>query len=217
MTDDDAREGMAGAGATAEARSNGHGRAPAERLLTAEEVAEILRVTATWVYEQSRAGRIPPVRLGRNGCCRPHAIAAWSNSWITAGPREARRGRNRPVERLRWVWRPIGATVDEIAQRTVELLADQARKPFRLLDTQAVARMLGMSGEWVRDHAAELGAIRLGDGPKGALRFDASRVRAVLESRRLDPPRAKQRQQAGPRRRSMGVLPADVPADVKDW
>jgi hypothetical protein len=111
----------------------------------------------------------------------------------------------------------IEATVEEIAQRVAELLADRAREPFRLLDTQTVARMLGASEEWVRGHAAELGAIRVGDGPKGALRFDAARVRAALESRRLDRPDMERRRQPGPRRRSMGVVPAAVPADVKDW
>jgi excisionase family DNA binding protein len=54
----------------AASRSNG-------RLLTAEEVAELLGVSATWVYEQSRAGRIPTVRLGRYRRYRPEAISAW--------------------------------------------------------------------------------------------------------------------------------------------
>lgn len=33
-------------------------------LLTAAEVAELLGVPKSWVYEQSRAGRIPTVTLG---------------------------------------------------------------------------------------------------------------------------------------------------------
>jgi hypothetical protein len=39
-----------------------------------------------------------------------------------------------------------------------------------------------VSGDWVREHAAELGAIRVGDGPKGALRFDLRRVKAAWTS-----------------------------------
>ena len=46
--------------------------------------------------------------------------------------------------------------------------------------------MLGVSEDWVRDHAAELGAIRVGDGPRGMLRFEAARVRTALERRRVD-------------------------------
>src|SRR4051812_35142850 len=34
-------------------------------LLTAEEVAEALRVPRSWVYAEARAGRLPHVRLGR--------------------------------------------------------------------------------------------------------------------------------------------------------
>ena len=33
-------------------------------LLTADQVAELLGVPKTWVYEQSRTGRIPTVTLG---------------------------------------------------------------------------------------------------------------------------------------------------------
>lgn len=46
-------------------------------LLTAGEVAELLGVPKTWVYEQSRAGRIPTVTLGRYRRYRREAIEAW--------------------------------------------------------------------------------------------------------------------------------------------
>ena len=70
------------------------------------------------------------------------------------------------------------ADVDAIAARVVELLREEPRVG-RHVDTTAVATMLGVSGDWVREHAAELGAVRLGDGPKGALRFDLRRVKAA--------------------------------------
>jgi hypothetical protein len=109
------------------------------------------------------------------------------------------------------------AATEQIAQRVAELVADRIREPLRLLDTRTVARTLAVSEEWVREHAAELGAIRVGDGPKGALRFDAARVRAALERRRLGRPKDRQRRRSGQRRRSLGLVPAAVPADVKDW
>jgi hypothetical protein len=77
--------------------------------------------------------------------------------------------------------------------------------------------MLGVSEEWVRDHAAELSAIRVGDGPRGVLRFDAVRVRAALDRRRLDRPHVEHPRRPGPRRRSAGVHAGAVPADVRDW
>jgi excisionase family DNA binding protein len=53
------------------------GRRPGSRLLTAGQVAELLGVPQTWVYEQSRAGRIPTVNLGRYRRYRREAIEAW--------------------------------------------------------------------------------------------------------------------------------------------
>ena len=46
-------------------------------LLTAGEVAELLGVPKTWVYEQSRRERIPTVTLGRYRRYRRDAIEAW--------------------------------------------------------------------------------------------------------------------------------------------
>ena len=46
-------------------------------LLTAAEVAEMLGVPTSWVYEQSRAGRIPTVTLGRYRRYRREAIEEW--------------------------------------------------------------------------------------------------------------------------------------------
>ena len=47
------------------------------RLLTAEQVADILGVPKAWVYAQSRADRIPTVRLGRYRRYRREAIDQW--------------------------------------------------------------------------------------------------------------------------------------------
>ena len=46
-------------------------------LLTASEVAELLGVPKSWVYEQSRTGRIPTVTLGRYRRYRREAIEEW--------------------------------------------------------------------------------------------------------------------------------------------
>jgi hypothetical protein len=75
--------------------------------------------------------------------------------------------------------------IEAIALRLADLLKDAPPRRPQYLDTAAVARMLNASEEWVRDHAAELGAVRLGDGPRGPLRFDPARVTEAIESRRL--------------------------------
>ena len=48
-----------------------------DALLTAHQVAEILGVPTSWVYEQSRSGRIPTVTLGRYRRYRREAIEGW--------------------------------------------------------------------------------------------------------------------------------------------
>jgi excisionase family DNA binding protein len=49
----------------------------AHSLLTAGQVAERLGVPKTWVYEQSRKGRIPTVTLGRYRRYRVETIERW--------------------------------------------------------------------------------------------------------------------------------------------
>jgi len=46
-------------------------------LLTADEVAELLKVTKAWVYAETRAKRIPHVPLGRYVRYRRSAVLEW--------------------------------------------------------------------------------------------------------------------------------------------
>lgn len=46
-------------------------------LLTAEEVAGLLGMGTDWVYAETRAGRIPHVKLGRYRRYRAETIAQW--------------------------------------------------------------------------------------------------------------------------------------------
>jgi excisionase family DNA binding protein len=52
----------------------------ADRLLNADEVAAILHVARSWVYEETRNGRLPHVRLGRYVRYRRTAIDEWVSS-----------------------------------------------------------------------------------------------------------------------------------------
>jgi excisionase family DNA binding protein len=47
------------------------------KLLTAEQVAEMLGVTTDWVWAQARKGVIPHIRLGRNRRFREDAVENW--------------------------------------------------------------------------------------------------------------------------------------------
>lgn len=63
-----------------------------DRLLTAEEVAELLSVPKSWPLQEARAGRIPHVRLGRYVRFQREAILAWVGELERGGP-EYRRHR----------------------------------------------------------------------------------------------------------------------------
>jgi excisionase family DNA binding protein len=51
--------------------------APDGRLLHAEDVAQILGVPKTWVYAETRAGRLPHVNVGRYRRYRLEAVEEW--------------------------------------------------------------------------------------------------------------------------------------------
>jgi hypothetical protein len=104
------------------------------------------------------------------------------------------------------------ADVEAIAARVVELLGPKSQVGHHV-DTTALAAMLGVSGDWVREHAGELGAIRVGDGPKGALRFEVRRVRAALERRRLARRPTEKARRPGPAPRVAGVELLPLPDD----
>lgn len=54
---------------------NGNGGVP--RLMTAQEVAELLRVPRSTIYELARSRRIPFVKVGRRTLFVPQALLAW--------------------------------------------------------------------------------------------------------------------------------------------
>lgn len=57
-----------------------------------------------------------------------------------------------------------------------------------LWTTADVATELAVSEDWVRDHAGELGAIRIGDPRNGPLRFEPDAIDAYKQSRRIRRP-----------------------------
>jgi hypothetical protein len=98
------------------------------------------------------------------------------------------------------------AAVEAIAQRVVELLAgDSPRSSEGLVTAAEVARRFGVSRDYVYDHAANLGAVRMGDGPKARLRFDPQLVAERLGAEKA--PAGKPRPR--PRRR-----PSAAPVDL---
>lgn len=64
------------------------------------------------------------------------------------------------------------ASVEAIARRVAALLQSQDVSATGLVDAAEIARQFGVSRDYVYDNAERLGAVRLGDGPRGRLRFD---------------------------------------------
>jgi excisionase family DNA binding protein len=65
-------------------------------LVTAQEVAELLGVPVSWVYEQSRRGKIPTVTLGRYRRYRVEAIQQWVETLESRDLPAPIRGPSRP-------------------------------------------------------------------------------------------------------------------------
>lgn len=78
-------------------------------------------------------------------------------------------------------------SVEAIAGRVTELLRGEPTGPG-LVDAAELARRFNVTRAYVYDHATELGAVRLGTGPKARLRFNPERVVEALAPRAFTPP-----------------------------
>ncbi len=110
-------------------------------------------------------------------------------------------------------------TIEQIAHRVAELLrhdppddaASTTGVSGELLDASQLARRLGLTRAWVYEHANELGAITLGDGPRPRLRFDPEIAAQALRARRRPKPArlptSDTPQPGRPRRRPPSTVP----------
>lgn len=70
---------------------------PPTRLLTAGDVAQLLGVPRTWVYEQTRQGRIPHLRLGRYRRYKLESVMRWADAQESVGQPPLRNRGRRPT------------------------------------------------------------------------------------------------------------------------
>lgn len=94
--------------------------------------------------------------------------------------------------------------VEAIARRVVGLLEERGLQRREMVGAAELARRLGVDRSWVYSHAIELGAVKLGDGPKARLRFDPEiserALRKVGEVPAADPPARSGERADRPRR-----------------
>lgn len=75
----------------------------------------------------------------------------------------------------------LALLADLVADRLAERLSRVAEP--EILTAQQVAERYGVAAAWVRENATDLGALRLGDGPRPRLRFDAATVAQAMKRR----------------------------------
>jgi hypothetical protein len=80
----------------------------------------------------------------------------------------------------------IEAIAEATARKLLEIIATPPTT-FGLVGARELAEGLGVSLDYVYAHATELGAMRLGSGPKARIRFDLDRARQALEARTRRP------------------------------
>jgi hypothetical protein len=101
--------------------------------------------------------------------------------------------------------------IEAISRRVVELLEAKGLQRRELVDAAELARRLGIERSWVYAHAIELGAVKLGDGPKPRLRFDPEIANRVVQkwgkSRAADPPTRSGERVGQPRRGGGAEIP----------
>ena len=82
--------------------------------------------------------------------------------WARAARTAPRRGMSEPDS--------LTEIAEEVSRRVVELL-EQRPAPTPWLAPAEVAKLLAVTPDYIYAHASELGARRLGDGPKARRRF----------------------------------------------
>jgi hypothetical protein len=95
------------------------------------------------------------------------------------------------------------ADIEAVATRVADLLRT-GQASAELVDATEIARRFGVSRDFVYDHADDLGAVRLGNGPKARLRFDPAKVGRALRKPPAKPAPQPRRRRT---RRSSSLLP----------
>jgi predicted DNA-binding transcriptional regulator AlpA len=94
------------------------------------------------------------------------------------------------------------AVADVLAERGLVVYAGPSSSA-RVLKVAEVARLLGRSSAWVYEHAAELGVIRMGTGPKARIGFDLATIERWKRDHQLAQPETRQPTRRRPRRTAM--------------
>jgi predicted DNA-binding transcriptional regulator AlpA len=102
------------------------------------------------------------------------------------------------------------ADVHAIAQAVADVLAERGLVVYagpgasaRVLNACEVSQLLGRSTPWVYAHATDLGAIRMGNGPKARIGFDLANIEQWKRDNQIRPPQARNVPRRRPRRNAI--------------
>jgi hypothetical protein len=70
-------------------------------------------------------------------------------------------------------------TDDQVVDLRQQLGVEMSTNVDGLIDSAAAAKLLGVSAEYVREHAVELGGRKLNDSSKAPWRFDPAKIPGV--------------------------------------
>jgi hypothetical protein len=98
---------------------------------------------------------------------------------------------------------PDPVDVQALAREVAALLRSDAAMSGKLLTARQVAARFNVDRGWVYAHAQELGALRLGNGPRPRLRFDP----AVVAQRLVATPRVAEAPPAASSTARASLLP----------
>jgi predicted DNA-binding transcriptional regulator AlpA len=111
------------------------------------------------------------------------------------------------------------ADVHAIAEAIADVLAERGlvvyagpRASARVLNAREVSQLLGRGAPWVYAHSTELGAIRMGTGPKARIGFDLATIEQWKRDNQRRPPEARRPPRRRPRRsssRATNLIPYD--------
>lgn len=103
------------------------------------------------------------------------------------------------------------AIADVLAERGLVVYAGPGASA-RVLNAREVSQLLGRSAPWVYAHATELGAIRMGSGPKARIGFDLARIEQWKRDNQVRPAEPRKAARRRPRRnssRATNLIPYD--------
>lgn len=100
--------------------------------------------------------------------------------------------------------------IEAIAEKVAELISPGT--DGKLITVSQLSESRGLSQDWIYANAAQLGAIRLGDGPRARLRFSLAKADAYLATLQVvSPVEPKKKERKRRKKVANGSTPYGVP------